>query len=107
VVLLASAEKLAVEGLHFDARAAGVVQGIGKIEAFVELDAFKKQAGEISRALRASQKAPGHDRIYTPGEKEYEISLFRKDKGVPFNAPLKKAFRDVKEKLNLPHVLPF
>ncbi len=78
-----------------------------KIEAFVELDAFKKQAGEISRALRASQKAPGHDRIYTPGEKEYEISLFRKDKGVPFNAPLKKAFRDVKEKLNLPHVLPF
>lgn len=78
-----------------------------KIEAFVELDAFKKQAGDISRALRASQKAPGQNRIYTPGEKEYEISLYRKSKGVPFNEPLKKAFREVKQKLNLPHSLPF
>ncbi len=78
-----------------------------KVEAFVELELFRKQAGDISRALRASQKAPGHDRIYTPGEKEYDVSLFRKDKGVPFNAPLKKAFREVKERLNLPHGLPF
>ncbi|MBN2874433.1 MAG: Ldh family oxidoreductase [Spirochaetales bacterium] len=78
-----------------------------QVEAFVELDAFKKQAGDISRALRASRKAPGQERIYTPGEKEYETYLFRKDKGVPFNAPLKKAFREVKERLAMPHELPF
>jgi len=78
-----------------------------KVDAFVALEDFKKQAGDISRALRASQKAPGHDRIYTPGEKEYDIAQFRRDKGVPFNAPLKKAFREVKERLHLPHQLPF
>ncbi len=78
-----------------------------KIEAFVELDAFKKHAGDISRALRASIKAPGHDRIYTPGEKEYEISQFRKNKGVPFNAPLQKAFTEVKDRLSLKNRLPF
>lgn len=78
-----------------------------KIEAFCDLDAFKRQVGEISRQLRASKKAPGAKRIYTPGEKEYETWLFRKDKGVPFNAPLKNAFRTVKEKLNLPNALPF
>lgn len=78
-----------------------------KVEAFVELDAFRRQVGEISRALRASRKAPGQDRIYTPGEKEYDVWQFRKDKGVPFNAPLKKAFREVKERLGLPHELPF
>jgi len=78
-----------------------------KIEAFCDLEAFKRQVGEISRQLRASKKAPGAKRIYTPGEKEYETWLFRKDKGVPFNDPLKKAFLAVKEKLNLPIALPF
>ncbi len=78
-----------------------------KVEAFVELDLFKKSVGEISRQLRASKKAPGAERIYTAGEKEYDISVYRKDKGVPFNDPLKAAFRAVKEKLNLPHALPF
>jgi L-2-hydroxycarboxylate dehydrogenase (NAD+) len=78
-----------------------------KVENFVELAAFKHQVGEICRQLRASRKAPGAQRIYTPGEKEYETWLFRKDKGVPFNEPLKAAFRTVKEKLGLPRALPF
>ena len=33
--------------------------------------------------LRASKLAPGEDRIYTDGEKEYLCWLDRKDKGVP------------------------
>lgn len=41
------------------------------IESFTPLDDFKKTAGDILRALRRSQKAPGAERIYTPGEKEY------------------------------------
>jgi L-2-hydroxycarboxylate dehydrogenase (NAD+) len=78
-----------------------------KIECFVELDAFKKQVGDILRQLRASRRAPGAQRIYTPGEKEYETWLFRKDKGVPFNEPLKAAFREVKRRLDLKAELPF
>jgi LDH2 family malate/lactate/ureidoglycolate dehydrogenase len=78
-----------------------------KVEAFVDLDAFKRQVGEICRQLRASKKAPGADRIYTPGEKEHETWLYRKDKGVPFNDPLKASFREVKERLGLERGLPF
>jgi LDH2 family malate/lactate/ureidoglycolate dehydrogenase len=78
-----------------------------KIESFVELDKFKHQVGEICRQLRASKKAPGAERIYTPGEKEHEVWLYRKDKGVPFNEPLKAAFKTVKDKLGLPNPLPF
>ena len=52
-------------------------------EAFMGLETFKKTAGDICRALRASQKAPGYDRIYTAGEKEYLTWLDRKEKGVP------------------------
>ena len=78
-----------------------------KIEAFCDLEDFKHQIGEVCRQLRASKKAPGAERIWTPGEKEYETWLYRKDKGVPFNEPLKNDFRKVKEKLNLSNILPF
>lgn len=76
-------------------------------EAFVGLDSFKKTSGDILRALRASQKAPGQERIYTAGEKEYLTWLERKEKGVPLNEAVKQDFRDVKELLNLEIKLPF
>lgn len=41
------------------------------IEAFTGLADFKQATGGILRQLRASKKAPGRDRIYTAGEKEY------------------------------------
>ena len=40
-------------------------------------DVCRKKAGDILRAVRASQKAPGCERIYTAGEKEHEIRLAR------------------------------
>jgi L-2-hydroxycarboxylate dehydrogenase (NAD+) len=53
------------------------------ISAFCDLAAFKKTTGDLLRALRASRKAPGAQRIYTCGEKEYLAWLDRRDKGVP------------------------
>ncbi len=58
------------------------------VEAFTTLEAFKKTTGDILRALRESEKAPGHDRIYTPGEKEYIARLLRETSGVPINEAL-------------------
>jgi len=60
------------------------------IEHFCDLAAFKKTTGDILRELRASQKAPGAERIYTPGEKEYLAWLERKDKGAPVDEALQK-----------------
>lgn len=77
------------------------------INAFVDLEDFKKSAGQIMRDLRASKKAAGHDKIWTAGEKEHEAWTYRKDKGVPFNAPLIADFKLVNEKLNLGYKLPF
>ena len=71
------------------------------VEAFTPLEEFKKATGDILRALRASKKMPGADRIYTAGEKEYLAWQDRKDKGVPVNEALQKDMIRLKKDLNL------
>jgi len=71
------------------------------IEHFINLDIFKKISGSICRDLRNSKKAPGQDRIWTAGEKEHDAWLFRKDRGVPVNAPLMKNCNDMRRELGL------
>ena len=76
-------------------------------EAFMGLDTFKKIAGDICRELRASKKAPGQERIYTAGEKEYLVWLERKDKGVPVGDAVQKEILKIRDDLNLPFTFPF
>ena len=61
----------------------------------------RKKAGEILRSVRASQKAPGADRIFTAGEKEWEIWQQRKDSGVPINDSVQKEILEVRDELGL------
>jgi LDH2 family malate/lactate/ureidoglycolate dehydrogenase len=71
------------------------------INAFTEPEKFKKTAGDILRALRASAKAPGQERIYTAGEKEYLAYIKRKESGVPLAGSLKKTLNALKEEYSL------
>ncbi|MCR4804617.1 MAG: Ldh family oxidoreductase [Clostridia bacterium] len=76
-------------------------------EAFCGLETFKKTTGDILRTLRASSKAPGQERIYTAGEKEWLVWQDRKDKGVPMGEALQKEFMTVRDKKNLPYKFPW
>ena len=76
-------------------------------DAFMGQENFKHICGEILRELRASQKAPGQERIYTAGEKEYLVWQERKDKGVPVSGPVQKEFIAVRDKYGLPFKFPF
>ncbi|MBO4220208.1 MAG: Ldh family oxidoreductase, partial [Clostridia bacterium] len=76
-------------------------------EFFMGLDTFKKTAGDICRGLRASEKAPGAERIYTAGEKEYLAWCDRKDKGVPVGETIQKEFIKLRDELNLPYHFSF
>jgi len=71
------------------------------VEAFIELAAFQQSTGNILRQLRSSRKAPGQDRIYTAGEKEYLAWLDRKDQGVPVNKALQEQIIQMKTELGL------
>ena len=76
-------------------------------EAFMGVESFRKTCGDILRELRASRKAPGHDRIYTAGEKEYLVWLDRKDKGVPVGEAVQKEIIAVRDALKLDYKFPF
>jgi len=60
------------------------------VDEFIDLDRFQAITGDILRQLRASQKAPGCDQIFTPGEKEHLIWQVRKEKGCPVPPALQK-----------------
>ncbi|MCR4615182.1 MAG: Ldh family oxidoreductase [Clostridiales bacterium] len=76
-------------------------------EFFMGLDTFKKTAGEICRGLRNSEKAPGAERIYTAGEKEWLAWQERKDKGVPVGDTIQKEFIALRDRFGLDYKFPF
>jgi LDH2 family malate/lactate/ureidoglycolate dehydrogenase len=54
------------------------------VEAFMPLDTFKARMDQFVREVRAQPRQPGVDRIYVPGEWEYEIAERSRREGVPF-----------------------
>ena len=68
---------------------------------FIPLQKFKKTAGNIMRELRSSKLAPGKDKIYTAGEKEYSSEEERKETGIPLNKSLQKDIKTMQVELGL------
>lgn len=76
-------------------------------DAFMGAQVFKKTAGDICRQLRASRRAPGVDRIYTAGEKEYLAWQERRELGVPVEPSVQRELVEVRDKLGLDYIFPF
>ena len=70
-------------------------------EFFLGLETFKKIAGLIVRGLRNSEKAPGEDRIFTAGEKEWDAWKYRKDHGCPVPVVLQKQMTELRDRWNM------
>jgi len=74
---------------------------------FLGEDIARKKAGDIIRSIRASKKAPGAERIYSAGEKEYEIWKQREPSGVPINESVQKEMCKVRDDLGLDYKFPW
>ncbi|MDO5448136.1 MAG: Ldh family oxidoreductase [Clostridia bacterium] len=74
---------------------------------FLGEDLARKKAGEIIRKVRDSKKAPGHEHIYSAGEKEWLIYKQRLVDGVPITEPVQKEFMAVRDQFNLPYTFPW
>lgn len=71
------------------------------VKAFAEVGEFRRQVGDVLRALRASRKAPGCDRIYTCGEKEHLASLSRAKTGIPVDESIQAELIAMRNELRL------
>ncbi len=78
------------------------------IESFIALEDFKATTGKILRELRASRKAPGQSRIFTAGEKEYEMEKAVRKQGVAIVPNLQKEIKIMQAELGLDrYAFPF
>jgi LDH2 family malate/lactate/ureidoglycolate dehydrogenase len=71
------------------------------VEHFIPLEASKRITGGIMRALQASRKADGQDRIYVAGEKEHEREQIVRDRGVPVNRNLRRELEIMRDELGI------
>jgi L-2-hydroxycarboxylate dehydrogenase (NAD+) len=72
-----------------------------QVEAFCSLDDFKHSTGEIIRQLRASRRAPGAQRIFSAGEKEFLKEKETTAQGIPIVPSLQKDILEMKQALHL------
>jgi len=71
------------------------------IEHFIPLKISRRITGQIMRALQDSRKAPGQDRIYVAGEKEYEMEQVIRQRGIPINHNLRRELQIMRHELNI------
>jgi LDH2 family malate/lactate/ureidoglycolate dehydrogenase len=72
------------------------------VEHFIPLATSRRITGQIMRALQASRLAPGQDRIYVAGEKEYEMEKLRREQGIPVNHNLQRELQTMRDELRIP-----
>lgn len=88
--------------------------GSGTCHSFVAIDygmfgdkaAIKQHFSDYLQKLRDSDKAAGFDRIYTHGEKEAEMRVLRREKGIPVNDKTLAELRNIEKRLGA-YAVPF
>ncbi len=71
------------------------------IKNFIPLNRFQNITGNIMRELRSSKKAPGAERIYTAGEKEYIDTQERLETGIPLTKSVQEDIKIMQQELSL------
>lgn len=72
-----------------------------KIAAFEDVARFKRRVDGIIRQIRNGRKAPGFDRIYSPGELEAETEIKYRKEGIPLNEDTLKGIITTAEQLGV------
>jgi len=58
------------------------------IEAFGDVEAFKRNVDEVVRDMRASPTLPGFDEVRMPGERAHRARIARGTDGIPIHEAL-------------------
>jgi L-2-hydroxycarboxylate dehydrogenase (NAD+) len=71
-------------------------------DAFGEVDAFKARVDKLVRELRASERMPGVDRIWMPGEQSHAKRLANEREGLALPAALRTQLDDFAHEIGIP-----
>lgn len=71
------------------------------IDFFTEVSDFKNTVTDILQSIQSSQKAPGKDRIYVAGEKEYYSEILVRKLGIPLIPNLQKDLSIMQNELGI------
>ena len=68
------------------------------VDQFVPVEQFKQRMDEVIRLIKTTKLASGADRIYLPGEKEYEMEKQRRITGIPLNEKMIDELKSLAQK---------
>ncbi|QDU93911.1 Ldh family oxidoreductase [Lignipirellula cremea] len=80
----------------------GHLFGAMKIDAFVDVDDFKRQVDHWVQVMRAAPPAPGYSGPLIPGDPERAAEKIRRESGVPLILPVVEDLRRVGQETNTP-----
>ena len=75
--------------------------GAIRVDAFRPAGEFKADVDKILSHIKASPKAPGSERIWVAGEKEYEALQERGTFGIPLHEPVVEELNNIAGELNI------
>lgn len=84
------------------AQNSGHLFGVLPVSAFDEVDAYMERMTKAIADIRGAKKAPGVERIYLPGEREYLSLLDRRERGIPLGPALRKELQEVGQQYGVP-----
>jgi L-2-hydroxycarboxylate dehydrogenase (NAD+) len=96
-VLSGAAETDQMAGNHFF--------GAIRIDGFQPVAEFKKSMDASAERLRSLPRAPGVQRIYVPGEVEYEVEKQRRAEGIPLHASVLASLRQMAQEIGMDYDL--
>ena len=79
----------------------GVMTMALDIGSFMALDQFTRLVSDHANSIRGSRKAEGVERIYLPGEIEFEREEISRSKGVELDHPVIQSLNQLLEKFNI------
>ena len=75
--------------------------GAMKIEAFIDVDEFKRQIDDWIQTFRTTKPQPGTPGVVIPGDPEREAESIRSKEGIPLVLPVVKDLRDISQKTGI------
>lgn len=75
--------------------------GAVRVDLFRDVDEFKEDMDRLIIKMKNTKKAPGQDRVYVHGEKEFEKTEYNTKNGVPVHKKAVEIIKEIGEKYSV------